>query len=315
MTLQILENALLMPVIAQQGRPRSGVFDANGNFIASSATVLSNGTPSPPPAPQKAEETLAGTHLFAGLGRAHFGHFLLESITRHWALAQQDVRSVLYARMPLVTLNLETGPLGGLHRALSGDVPAAVIRRPTRVERLVLPAQGFGHGALIKGIPEFRSFVRTRLQTAQPTGPRKLYIARSRLRRALQRVDLEELIEAQMRTAGYDIFYPERASIEEQCRRYQAAELIVGADGSAFHLAAFVARPQTRVAIYLRRNRPEMLDRLYQQFRAFSGIEPVLIDCVLPRAEQLRLLPEGSKAPTPLNIKAILNRLKETGFL
>lgn len=316
MKVEIVENALYVPPQQEAGeRLRSGVFDASGAFVPPSAMMQSHGRYSHAPDPAQPEAELPGTHLYAGIGRAHFGHFLLEGVTRHWALATHQVESVVFAPMPGTRMRLDDGPLADLHKLLSNDAPVTFPMVPTRIERLIVPAQGIGHGDLLTGKPEWNSYAVPRLQALGAEGPDRLYISRSGLRARKAGMDQEDLIEARLRRAGYTVFHPQLHSLAEQVRAYRAADFIIGPDGSPFHLSALVARPEARQAIILRRNRPEMLARLSRQIEAFSGAAPLCINAVLPRAEQRKLTAGNPKAPTPVDLDQVFAELDAGGFL
>ncbi|MEO0937863.1 MAG: glycosyltransferase family 61 protein [Pseudomonadota bacterium] len=316
MKIEVIENALYVPPTQAEGeRLRSGVFDANGRFVAISAMIQSNGRVSHPPEPQDAKAALGGTHLYAGIGRAHFGHFLLEGVTRHWALAQHEVDSVIYAPMPGTKMRFGSGPLSELHELLSGGAPASVLTTPTRIARLIVPEQGIGHSDLLVGTPEFNGYAQPRLQALGAEGPARLYISRSALRARKARMDQEDLIERRLERAGYAIFHPQQHSFAAQCRAYRAATHIVGPDGSPFHLVAMVAQAETKVGIILRRNRPEMLERLSRQISAIAGSTPTCINAVLPMRAQRKLIGDDPKAPTPLDLDKIFAELEAAGFL
>lgn len=307
-----VSDALAVPVQPGPDAPH-GVFDADDRFCEPSRMRLSRGRRSATPDWVAPVHDLPGHHLYAGMARLHFGHFLVESFARVWALetAGPEVEHILLLPFsPKAGNQWVTRKYGSLWSAVSGGRSVHVLRKPTRIERLSVPTQGFGHDKWLNGTPAFRGFVRTRLGAAfAPDGPERLYISRSGLKDADKQVDGEAHIEEALETAGYTIFHPEQHSLDVQCARYAAARQIVGADGSAFHLLPFMAHPQAQVAIYLRRNRPVMLRNLRRQLTGFTGIEPVLIDA------RVQTDPPSQAPTTPLDTGAILSTLSAQGFL
>ena len=267
--------------------------------------------------PTAADDYFEGTHFYAGLGRMHFGHYLLESATRFWALPDcGPVQSAIYASMAEADLDRALRQsLRGIHGALSGDLAHKVLKTPARFERLIVPTQGFGHGAWIGGTDAFREHARDCLSVFPSDGPERLYISRRQLGAARQRVDQEALIEAAVQEAGYTVFHPEKHELQVQIAHYRAAQRVLGGDGSAFHLLALVARPDLRVGLILRRNRPEMLDLLSHQLQAFAKLVPDCFDPRLPLEDQRKIVPEGANAPTPLDVDKLLQALAEAGYL
>ena len=315
---QVIENAVVIPP-ATGGRPRSGVFDAAGRFCETSATMLSNRTLSRAPELADPVRTEPGTHFYAGLGRSHFGHFLLESATRFWALAHIETlpRSAVFTPMPGADLAASlNGPLLDLYASLSGGMAFQVVKEPVRFERLIVPTQGFGHGDWITGTKAFRQYIaQCYADEAAAAGPKRLYISRSALRAPKQRVDQELQLEDMMRQAGYTVFHPQRHCLADQIEHYRAARQIVGGDGSAFHLLAFVARADVRIGLIQRRNRPEVIDLLTRQLQAFASVTPETFDPTLPLADQRALVPQGADAPTPIDLERLSAELTKTGFL
>lgn len=307
---RIVRGATVLPARDRPDSPH-GVFDRQHQFAPLSQTRLSRGRISGVPTVAPAEALLDGTHLYGGIARKHIGHFLLEGCARAWALAHTSDPVDGIVMTPVLSDRVADGFAGRTQELadhLFDGRPVHLLDRPTKVQRLVLAAQGFGHGPWIGGTPEFRAYVRARFSHIRPDGPSRLYITRRHLGRRKEHVDREIDIEDMMEQAGYTLFAPEQHSIAAQCAAYKAADVIVGADGSAFHIVPMVLRRDARVAIFLRRDRPEILKLLAAQMRAFAGVAPTTID---PRTRPLS--PEI--APTLLDMSQLRIALRAGGFL
>ena len=282
---ETLQGATVVPMA--EGREQAcGVLRADGSFCEISATRLSAGRiTGTPPAPDKTTP-LPGRHLFAGVGRHHFGHFLVETITRLWALDHQATPCDGIVVIPKHGIDFGAvmrRRLGEFFDLLSGGLPVRIADTPLKVETLYVPTQGFGHMNWLTATPQFRRHIRQRL-TSQitPEGPEKLYVARTALKDAAQAMDQEDRVITMMTRAGYTIFHPQDHSLADQCSRYMAAKAIVGPDGSAFHLAPFVLQKGTRVGLIQRRHRQDVFDALAAQIRAFCEAELVTLNPLLP---------------------------------
>ena len=312
--IEMLKRAVVVPM-TERRHHACGVFRADGSFCQNSRTLISanrfTGIPDMP-APE-AIDPAPGRFLFAGLGRHHFGHFLMECIGRLWAMEHhhQQVDGILVTPMHDVDMeSVARRRFLRFYNILSYGRPLFLVERPARVGTLVLPSPGFGHMGWSQGTPAFRAFVRQRLEAELvPDGPEKLYISRSKLKAPDQRVDQEDRIEQMMREAGYTIFHPQKHSMEEQCQRYMAARRIVGGDGSAFHLAPFVLQPGAQVGLIRRRYRKPVFDALAGQITAFADIHLSCLNALRPRQQA------EPDQPAPLDIDKLRNQLSEAGFI
>ncbi|WP_306151705.1 DUF563 domain-containing protein [Roseovarius sp. MMSF_3281] len=309
---ETLHGATVVPM-AEDPDQACGVLRADGSFCETSATRLSAGRMTGIPQPPTNASPLPGRHLYAGLGRHHFGHFLVETITRLWALDHQAVPYDGIVVIPKHGIDFNAvmrRRLGAFFDLLSGGLPVHVADTPLKVETLCVPTQGFGHMNWLTGTPEFRNHTRQRL-TAQitPEGPEKLYVARTALKDAAQAMDQEDRVVTMMKRAGYTVFHPQDHSLAEQCSRYMAARQIVGPDGSAFHLAPFVLQKGTRVGLIQRRHRQDVFDALVAQIRAFCEAELVTVNPLLP-------LGQGREPDKPqVFVRQARRGLRDSGFL
>ncbi|WP_157708284.1 glycosyltransferase family 61 protein [Roseovarius faecimaris] len=308
-----VEEARIVPVEQDEGLG-CGVFRPDGSFCELSRTRISDDrfTAQPALPDMRDAARLEGTYLFGGLGRHHFGHFLMESIARVWAM---DGR---YERFDgLIMLPFQQTDFGSVLRRrllaffeiMGVDMPLHLVKVPLVAERLLIPAQGFGHQDWASGTEEFRTYVRGRIAANCPAqGPEKIYISRSKLKHGHQKVDQEERIERMMRAAGYEIFHPQRHSIAAQIRVYRAAKVIVGGDGSAFHMVPFAMREGARIGLIQRRARDRAVQAIANQITAFEKVKLTRIDALTGTARH-------SGLPDPMDIAALQAQLSETGFI
>lgn len=307
--IRIVRKAVVVPHNGESDLAH-GVFDASGTFAPMSRARLSRNRMSGVPKFLAPTKRLKGTFIYAGFGHRHFGHFLIESLGRLWALdrvAEQVDGIVLPSRLNMPVEESLDGKLSSVVARFGDGLLIHLIRDPTRVDRLILPSAGFGHETWLSGTPLYRAYIAKRIAAVPADGPEKLYLTRTRLKTTDQVVDREVEIEDMMREAGYFIFSPERYPIDTQIGMIKDARQIVGADGSAFHLVPFAMRKDADAAIFLRRNRPEMLPLLGRQMQAFCGITPTQIDA--------RQRPLSEASPVPLDLDHLRHALLEAGFL
>ena len=282
----VVRHGYVMPDRAHDARFASGVLLADRSYCERSRTWIRARKTTVPPTLKRSEvvEDLAGRHLFAGHIRGHFGHFLVESTARLWALGalEEPVDGIIFtpyrgkpraARIALKSLRPFFDQLGI-------TVPIQSFPHAVRVEELIVPELGFGWNERYAGSPQYRAYMRSRLGASiVAEGAERLYISRARLPDVRGRVLGEEVIERMLADQGYEVFHPEKHPLEVQIARYKAAKQIVALDGSALHLAAFFMGPEDRVAIIQRRSRSNVVDYI-RQYQAFCGIKLDVIDVI-----------------------------------
>ncbi|WP_212522934.1 glycosyltransferase 61 family protein [Actibacterium sp. MT2.3-13A] len=293
-----LKGAQVVPPNVSQMVQPAGVLDADARYVGHGALWRGHRPITTEPAPADPLEDLPGRWIWGGVLWAHFGHFLAESTARLWALdhAQGPVDGILYIpKRPRLEDEVK-----GFHNAFLGllgcDLPIRVAHRPTRVEELIVPGQGFGLGAISAGTEPFRATFRRRFGAGvAPDGPERLYISRSALGLRKGGILGEENLEARLAEQGYEIFHPQQHDMRTQIARYKAAKQVVAADGSALHLFAMVGRPEQQVGVVLRRS-SNVADNLITHLTHFCGRAPVVIDAL-----RREWVPEGKQRSSRLS--------------
>ena len=282
----VLNNAFVVPQ-HENGPPAGfGVLDSDREWCELSRAWLQDRltTNKPVITADSEVQKLAGTHLFAGHFRGHFGHFLFESTARLWAFDHVEKRpdSILYIPFGVAVpgqhkLIKQYQDFFGL---LGFDMPIQSFGSNLQVERLIVPELGFGWGQRFGGSPAYRRFMRTRLSSVDTVGgSENLYVSRSQLTSQRGGVIGEQVIEDNLRQLGFEIFHPQRHSIDVQLSKYRTARRIVALDGSALHLVPFAMQPDCEVAVIKRRSTANVAD--YDlQFRKFCGVKIKVIDAL-----------------------------------
>ncbi|SFA38706.1 Protein of unknown function [Paracoccus halophilus] len=283
-----LRNALVVPPLSEANlrEQPSGVLDADGNFVENSISWTSSTRPvnSAPVLPADAAiRDLPGHYMFGGIFYGHFGHFIVESLARSWALdrLKDKLDGIIFTpKVPRVN-ERAVAVHQQLLTAFGIEVPVIIAAGITRVETLSVPRQGIGMYDLIGGSAAFRDYVNTHVGAKVPAeGSEKIYISRSKLGPHRGSILGEYKIEQYLEAEGYEIFHPQLASQNEQIARYKAARLIVGADCSPLHLLAYVGDPGQKAAILTRRSM-EIGSYLTEQLRVFKGMQAVEINALV----------------------------------
>jgi hypothetical protein len=259
------------------------VFDAAGQAIPGARTTARSGPLALPCACPDASglPLRTGRWLFGGIGFHHFGHALIFSTARLWALDRLDPppdgillfdRGTEGGTRPGTTRNL-----AAILAALGIDLPVVTVGADERVETLLIPEEGISTAkALFCGTPAYRHFLRARIDALPDApGPRDIYVSRSKL--GLQKAGLmfEDQVQAHLAAAGYQVFHPQLHPLATQIATYRGAARIIGVDGSALHVVAMAARPGTRVAVLGRR--PFYPGAIAEQVRAIGGADAIAL--------------------------------------
>jgi hypothetical protein len=256
----------------------------------------------------------SGSYVFGGLlQNIMFGHFLVESLSRLWALDYlEDAYSTIlfYKRNPNQKVH---GYVKETLDLLFPTVSFEIVEAPTQFEKLAVPEQIIKPNGHIYGHPLIRKMCQRFPQGAR-TGYEKIFVSRSRQGEYSSNIIGESLIENYLEEEGYTIVYPEEHSIRDQIEIYSSAKKLIFSDGSAIHLYALVARPEQQVFVIYRR----LGEHFGWQIRSFGGPAlqgtPCLNKLWLPsNVLQHHSLAQGGKAL--LDMPALSSQLKEGGFI
>ncbi|MBO4334912.1 MAG: glycosyltransferase family 61 protein [Desulfovibrio sp.] len=185
--------------------------------------------------------TLSDSMIFGGFLFKHYGHFLLESLSRLWfAKEHPDLPIIWVGRDPdILDFQQEIFVLLGLKN------PTRYADHPVRIRRLFLPNPGF----LIPHIftPFHEQFLA--VQEPSPTLPgKKIYISRRHFGGDSCLLNEEEL-ELRLVHKGFHIYYPEKHSIREQLAYLSSAEKILALEGSALHTLILLTSLKAQILI------------------------------------------------------------------
>lgn len=236
----------------------------------------------------RADRSLPGAHVYGGVLFHHFGHFLLESLARCWALQRCPDLPVVWHVIgkPVVTRWQRE-----IFKLLQVD-PArfVLVSEPAEVEQLHIPEAGYqiqnwAHPTLIEALARFP------FRTPRPGY--RLWLSRSRLSEEAGNVIDMEALEHRLETEGWQIAHPQEHSIAAQLEMMADAEVVGGLAGSALHTLVLGRDTRCRVAVVPRDN------HLSENFNTIARAKG-LHQCVVPvQLEHLR--GQGPRAQTRLS--------------
>ncbi len=278
--IETLPGGIVVPPDKSGFQQQAGILAADGTYCPTGALWRRFRPLTLEPDPLTVEpEALSGRWLWGGVLWAHFGHFLAESTSRIWAMDHLDapIDGVIF--IPKRPRNGEQ--MTGYHKAffdlMGVNVPIRILTRPTRVETLIVPGQGFGLGEISAGTQKVRDHFATGFaKDIRPDGPEKLYVSRSALGYDKGSIIGETYIEQRLAEEGYEIFHPQAHSMEVQIARYRAARQVVATDGSALHMLA-MAQPKGQQLAVVARRKSSAVQLLMRHLEGFTEGQPLLI--------------------------------------
>lgn len=262
---RMVRDALIVPAVPDPAKGSGfvhgaigGVLDSAGSFVQESGQVrevddrclfLPEGYQ--PAARLRAREVKG---IYAGVIFDHFGHFLLESLSRLW-LPLQDSQ---LDRHPILFLTYGL-PLRGYHNEffdlLGIRERVRVVRLPTMVDELVVPDTSIRfHRSAFR---EFKSVFTQLKHAVKPRqgGNNRIYVSRIDVTSAVTVPERE--VEEIFRSDGWDIISPETMPLRDQISCFRSATRVAGISGSGMHNTMYCDNPE--LVVYINRF-PILLD-------------------------------------------------------
>ncbi|MCG6112933.1 MAG: glycosyltransferase 61 family protein [Paracoccus sp.] len=190
-------------------------------------------------------QTLRGDHVLLGSLQPHFGHSILEGLSRVWALLEYPD---LLAEMPLLVFEHRLRAYQSRFLELAGVDVERIVHAPEEgvtVERLWVPDPAIrSHRWISTRQGKVWQRISSAISTAEPH--RRVYLSRRFIseRPLVNEAEVEQILAAE----GFEIIHPETLPLDEQIRVAAEAVHIVGPVGSQMYLAAF-QKPGTHKTI------------------------------------------------------------------
>jgi hypothetical protein len=286
-------DAVIVPTTAYP-RPKRmtamkmGVLDRGGKVVKRSLLWRSYGRMGFPPDLSSAPRGDPREVVYAGNLQPHFGHFILEGLSRLWYAA-------LHPELPIAWACRTEQPVAGLNRwqreilAVLGIVNEPIlVAEPMRFAAVHVPEPGYR-------IKDFMSHQHARFLAVYPSRHRdpglKVWLSRAGIEHQHTSVYAARL-DAELAEHGWDVIHPERLSIAEQLELLATSSRVAAEEGSALHLLVLLSDVRgLEVDILCRRpDRPaELQNGNYQTIANARGFRQRLH--VIPEE---RILAEGS---------------------
>lgn len=242
-----LEDAIVAPIYRDSGNRvnRGGVINHKGE-VEKQSLLYRNFSQIifPPSSAASVIETCDEEHIFAGFLFNHFGHFILESLARVWAVRQVSNSPIVWAT---------DGELNAWQREICETLGFAnrvrTLKGPTRFKKLLLPDVGYRSQDYIH--PNHAKFLGAYSRSQDDEKGPPLWLSRSALR-GKQTISGEGEFEQALKKRGWDIVHPEQLSITKQLALIAKASVVAGVEGSALHAVVLVDQLSGPLVVFRR---------------------------------------------------------------
>ncbi len=252
--LSVLQNATVYPCINNPEQPDQiigGVATDTGYIHTDSLLSRNWGEVVNPALPKYYKNTpinkLKKRCVFGGYVFLHFGHFLLESLSRVWALDPGECDTIIWCHpqkgvgfTELQLKILSILDLDKCNHVFSNEI--------LLVEELILPEAGYR-------IQNYFNQQHMKKLGKLPPSPiitgKKIWLSRAKqLDKGgwVNEKSIEDILEAK----GWIIYTPEDHSVADQIADISSSERIAGSEGSAFHSIILCSALESRIDIFSR---------------------------------------------------------------
>jgi hypothetical protein len=269
-----LQGALATPTVVNTSQHTfTGViYDCHGSICREAQRTRWGGNEWQPSDPEvialdASLPTLPGRSLYLGHYTGHYGHFLMETLARLWALGSESLEANGFDRVVFHPFLHKTpavkkfSPACISFSAFGIEARQVVmVDRPLRFESLTVPPAALEINCSVSPVmaATYRRIIDyclprksaspgfwRNLQGWSSARPLRLYLSRRRAKGFHSMIN-ERQVENVFLDAGFRVMHPEHWRFEQQVALFQRAEIIAGVEGSALHNSVFM-RPGQRV--------------------------------------------------------------------
>lgn len=190
---------------------------------------------------------LSGTSIYLGWIFNHYGHFLLESLSRYWSLDtlnMQDNWNFLFHSNDIRTSTQDE--FFELLSLIGIPLEKVILLNSTYlVESLIVPNQ---QAVLNRGISQeilsmYQNIAQIVSCEIKGNTPKKIYVSRRKLPVGSRKIATEATIEREHIAEGYAIIHPQTMPLKSQIATFAGAKEISGPEGTALHNILFALAP------------------------------------------------------------------------
>lgn len=286
MYIEEIQQGIILPLKGNKG----GVCDKYGNFIKESINESDwknwGGYYS---YIEKEVIYVKDKVMFLGYHINHWGHFLIEELTRFWAIGEKE--DCKYVLLNTDDKKIEGNYLEALHLLGIKDEQLIEVNKLTSFDIIYVPSPSLSKnkGYALEFCSIFKKMA-NKVNLDDYNIAEKIYLSRQRYGSCKGKEFGEETIEKAFRRAGYEIKYPETLSVCEQIAIFQKANKIACINGTIPLMALFASSRLNLIVI----NKTSLVHKNLHQVCNIRNISPTYIDAYYePINNHPRYLGEG----------------------
>ena len=276
LTVKTVERGVVLPARPVQAsdlfKNYGGVCDENLNFVDGHNDVVDE--------PWEGHYVLNGAYhvkpdeiletnddvIYGGAMIYHFGHFMIETLSRMWFVIQHpELRlKIVFVELKVIDIQVLRSWVNKLFDLLGiSDDRIAIITQPMRFRSIIVPEQAIYFRDHFS--KEFLIPYRAMLSRIRSASARKIFLSRSADVVSIVHLCNQEYFEEFYRRHGFEIVYPEKLAISDQIALISGADEIVTYLGTLSHWALF-CKPGTKFTILLRVDEtPDLIQTMVRQ--------------------------------------------------
>lgn len=245
-----------------------GLYDNSNNFIQTSGFTRFNKQMIHPTSLIEPQIYLNGQYIFAGYLFHHFGHFILESLSRIWFYNISQLPCV-WTTAYKYSSRLEQYQIDIL-KILGIDNPI-FIDRCARIDNIFVPSVSVAIPDLITDT--FCNFLKKFDSSTHTLNIPMLWLSRSDIKnnfssdRNTENRSYQYKLETQLQHKGWNIFHPHHHSIDNQLTTISQSKIVAGFESSAFHNLLLLNNYSGKVLMFNRGRKIPSIHYLIQKKR------------------------------------------------
>lgn len=181
--------------------------------------------------------------IYLGWVFPHYGHFLMESMSRLWFLENYNGNAKFlfnFYKNHDVFIKSKQWATQLLEKFGITEENIIYADKKYVMERLIIPSQSMILHSSVN--VKAQSYIWSKIKESSGEGnfSKKIYLSRSQLLKDKRKLVNELEIEKIFSSFGFDIIYPEKLNLDQQIEIISQADVVSGPSGSALHNAAFM---------------------------------------------------------------------------